>query len=146
MPKPVLSDSLFNADDVATAILSLANLQVTNNDLGVTNITNKFTLASGITGDSTNDRAYYFNGFVYIDFGLTKQSPSNLASFDLMTINDSNYYPDSIYRSNSISYQGDSANTIMFQTNGVVKADTVLVPSGSDPSFRINLNAWYRTA
>ena len=46
MPKPVLSDSLFNADDVATAILDEANLQVTNQNLGVTDITSSFVINS----------------------------------------------------------------------------------------------------
>lgn len=145
MPKPILSDSLFNAEDVAEAILAKANLQITNNNLGVTDITNKFVLDSNVTGDSTNNRAYYFNGFVFMDFVVVKQNVPSVTSFDIMTINDSDYYPNVVYRTNSISFQLDSVNCILIQTNGVIEANSVYVPSGGDASFRININCWYRT-
>ena len=145
MPKPVLSDSLFNADDVATAVLAEANLQVTNNNLGVTDITNKFTIASGISTDVNENKAFYFMGFVFLNFGLTKQSVSNNSSFTIMTINDSNYYPATRYRTNSVSFQTDLVNAIFIQTDGIIEANSVNLASNSDASFRMNINCWYRT-
>jgi hypothetical protein len=144
MPRPVLSETTYNSSDIATAILNQADLSVTNQDLGVIDITNKFTLESGISGDTTNDKAFHFNGFVFMNFNLTAQNITNVTSFDIMTINDSDFYPSTVYRTNSVSFQQDSVNAILIQTNGNIQANSVYVPSGGDASFRININCWYR--
>tara|TARA_Y100000589_G_C27131727_1_gene620862 strand:+ start:395 stop:838 length:444 start_codon:yes stop_codon:yes gene_type:complete len=94
MPKPVLSDSLFNADDVATAVLAEANLQIANSNLGVTNITNKFNYASGITNWFSSPIAYYFNGFVFLNFAVKKDSGTITDTSDVLIINDPDYYPN----------------------------------------------------
>ena len=90
MPKPVLSDSLFNADDVATAILSEANLQVTNQDLGVTDISSAFVLSTN-WNTWQGHRAYKFNGFVFIWMGTYKGSSASNGEV-WMTINNSDFY------------------------------------------------------
>ena len=65
MPKPVLSDSLFNADDVATALVNNYNLAVSNQDFAVTEISSNFSLETG--WDSLYVKAFAFNGFVFIN-------------------------------------------------------------------------------
>ena len=143
MPKPILSDSLFNAEDVATAILNKANLQIANNSLAVTDITNKFDRGStDISPDNNNNVAYHFMGFVFLDLYCSFSLTGNVTIF---TINDSAYFPNVIYRSNSISYQQDSVNALLVKPDGNIIADSVHVPSGSDSTHRINLNMWYRT-
>ena len=74
MPKPVLSDSLFNADDVATAILSEANLQVANSDLGVTDITSSFVRDSNWVSSLGNDKCFKFMDFVFYNIGAYRAS------------------------------------------------------------------------
>ena len=68
MPKPVLSDSLFNADDVATAILESANISVTNQDFAVVDRTSEFTNQSDM---SVNAKKFFsFNGFMFFMLAL----------------------------------------------------------------------------
>ena len=63
MSKPVLSELEYNADDVASAILSSADLSVTNEDFGVTDHSSIFTFQTGWS--DTNAICYGFNGFMF---------------------------------------------------------------------------------
>ena len=146
MPKPVLSDSLFNADDVATAVLSEANLQIASSSLGVTDVTDKFDLyLSTHSEDTAAKKCYEFMGFVFVNLRpVVSGASGNVA---LYQINDSNYYPDAHYYSNSISYQQDSVNAIIINpSTGIITGDSAHIPSGSDTNFRFNINMWYRKA
>ena len=139
MPKPILSDSLFNADDVATAILSEANLQVANSDLGVTDITSEFIMQTGFT--STSMKAYTFNGFIFFNAKVNHNggAPSNGEKF--IQINNSNHYPNSTYLTSSIAFQGDYSDRIEIRNDGgfyVIQP----VDQGST-TYIMNLNLWF---
>ena len=116
MPKPVLSDSLFNADDVATAVLSEANLQVANSSLGVTDISSHFTVQSGFTAQT--EHFLFFNGFVFWSgyYIHTGGAPSNPET--LITIDNSVYRPQSEWRLPSVGYQADTVSRVVINTNG----------------------------
>lgn len=140
MPKPVLSDSLFNADDVATAVLAEANLQVTNQDLGVTDISSSFVLSTNWIAWQGH-RAYKFNGFVFIWMGTFKQT--NASNGEVwMTINNSDYYPNANTVFPTASHAGDTANLIQVQTNGNWIISDPYTPSNADQ--RIIINGFYR--
>jgi len=142
MPKPVLSDSLFNADDVATAVLQEANLQVTNSDLGVVDRTSLFSAQQGYGADGDN-QAYSFNGFMFVSMIFYNSSGASNQD-TIASISNSDFYPVRKTYFNTISYQGDSAYRIRFETNGTAVVD--------DPNnlgtgiFYITLNGWYRYA
>lgn len=142
MPKPILSDSLFNADDVATAILAEANLQVANSNLGVTDITSSFARNSSWSDYKTN-KVFIFMGFVFYNLGAIKTSTPSSGDA-IWTISDSNYFPSHQYHTNTITYSGDSANLIEMNTTGTITINNPDQPSGSDANFRVLINGWYR--
>jgi hypothetical protein len=142
MPKPVLSDSLFNADDVATAVLAEANLQVTNQDLGVTSHGSSIATLSSGWGHQVTANFYSFNGFMFFSFVCEHAGGSPAHAETFLTINDSDYYPIADFSCPSISYQGDNAYRIQINTSGEFK---VLDPGNSGASsFYICCNAHYR--
>lgn len=119
MPKPVLSDSLFNADDVATAVLAEANLQIANSNLGVTDISSHFTLQSGWTVDA--EHFLFFNGFVWWS-GYYRHSggtPNNPETF--ITIDNSDYRPQTEWRLPAIGNQADTGSRIVINSNGDIE-------------------------
>ena len=119
MPKPVLSDSLFNADDVATAVLAEANLQVANSNLGVTDITSNFVSVS--TGWSLEfSNVFTFNSMVF--FQLTCPHTGTPAQTEVFaTIANSDYHPASNCRFVTSSFEGDTAWHVELTTNGEFK-------------------------
>ena len=139
MPKPVLSDSLFNAGDVATAVLAEANLQVANSDLGVTDKSSIFVVQSGTT--SYASKAFAFNGFMFINLYFNISSPTNPQ--EMYHISDSDYYPNATCYYPTISYNQDSAQYIEITTSGVVKVVEPYNPSGG---WNGVINGWYRFA
>ncbi len=139
MPKPVLSDSLFNAGDVAEAVLSEASLQITNENLGVTDISSSFSPSSGIGWNAGN--FYKFNGFVFISVLITKASTPSESEV-LATITDSNNRPVSDFYFPVSGYQGDSAERIKFEPGGSIKVQTPVNPSPT--SWYVTLNGFYR--
>ena len=117
MPKPVLSDSLFNADDVATAVLNEADLQIASSDLGVTDISSSFIRGSNNSSYQNDTQCFLFMGFVFYSLaGQFSSTPSDGEVF--FSINNSNYYPAVQYHGTSITYQGDVVNYIRIKTNG----------------------------
>ena len=142
MPKPVLSDSLFNADDVATAVLSEANLQITNQNLGVTDRSSIFVKQSTIDTLSFV-KAFDFNGFMFLQLFMFKSSLPSSAT-DLVIINDSNFYLSYDAYGPIVSYQGDVASFVKITTSGGIQ---VIDPtSAGDSLWRGTINMWYRFA
>ena len=139
MPKPVLSDSLFNADDVATAILDNANLAVANSLFTVTDISSS--IANTYSNINQALCAYAYNGFVFINIsGYNNSPPSNGTT--LYTITDSDYYPDKSYYFPTIAYQGDSAMYVEITTSDLLK---VVWPRNlGDTTFYVMINGFYR--
>lgn len=143
MPKPVLSDSLFNADDVATAVLAEANLQITNSNLGVTDKSSLFTIQSGWNANVLE--AYSFNGFMFVSSYFTHAGSTPANEETIWYINDSNFHPSQEVLMPSISHQGDYALSIKFQTDGNVKV-RMPVNAGADTTWYGIINGWYRFA
>ena len=145
MPKPILSDSLFNADDVATAILSEANLQVTNSQLGVTDRSSLLVYESGWSdGDSNIPRKLFtFNGFAFISaMCYHSGTPGNTET--VITLSDTNYAPTVDYSLPTASFQGDTAQTVRIVTNGEIRIQYPV--NVSDSGYTINFNGFYRYA
>lgn len=118
MPKPVLSDSSFNADDVATAILQNANLQVANSNLGVTDVSSSYSISGSGHVMFTNEPivAFKFNGFVFMQWSLVW--PSAVADGDnIISINDPSLYPSHPVKAPAISYEGDTVSAIRASAN-----------------------------
>lgn len=142
MPKPVLSDSLFNADDVATAVIAEANLQTLDLNLGVTDITSEFTLGTGWSYNTNNFdyaiKAYTFNGFVFIMGAVGRGDTSQMTAFTVTT----NYRPTVEAYMPTISYQGDSGWALRVMTNGNI--DVIQPNNVSSGSFYITFNGFYR--
>ena len=136
MPKPVLSDSLFNADDVAEAVLAEANLQITNNQLGVSDISSNFTLQAGFQW--VNPHVLFFNGFVFFS-GYFRHGGGTPASGEIfVTIDSSSYRPSNIFSCPGVGYQADSGNHIQFKTNGDIIISDPVNQGTSDFYFTIN--------
>ena len=144
MPKPVLSDSLFNADDVATAVLAEANLQVTNNDLGVVDRSSIFQYKTGF-GQHFDKVAYSFNGFMFISMGIIHNGSGITDGESPFEITDSDFYPIANHVFPTVSHQGDTANSLQIQSNGQV---TIYSPvdSGNAGAWLGIINGFYRFA
>ena len=142
MPKPVLSDSLFNAGDVATAVLNEADLQITNENLAVTNISSNFSFQNSYS-EWYGFQCYAFMGFVFISFGCAKNY-SNVSSGDVIaSLDDSDYYPSAGMNLVTVGYQGDLAERIFIGTNGEIQVAGP-INAGSDNNFYILVNGWYK--
>jgi hypothetical protein len=141
MPKPVLSDSLFNADDVATAVLAEANLQITNSQLGITNLTsvlqyqNNFEMAWSNIGDPV---CYAFNGFIFLN-GYVKSSNYGASPTNILYINNSSFHPSEKIVSSTISRGGDHAFMIFLDTDGYLKGNN-LTDEDSDNTIFLAFN------
>tara|TARA_B100001029_G_scaffold178932_1_gene186807 strand:- start:2860 stop:3288 length:429 start_codon:yes stop_codon:yes gene_type:complete len=140
MPKPVLSDSLFNASDVATAVLDNADLSVTNQDFGVVDRSDKFTHSSSYSFNFF--QAYSFNGFMFISFQcVTTSSPTSGDA--VSNINDSTFYPIAETVLPGIGYEGDSLNYLkIIASTGALEIYSPL-PQGI-VNFYITINGFYR--
>lgn len=141
MPKPVLSDSLFNADDVATAVAQEANLQVANENLGVVDRSSLFTKNSSWIDNSHSIRAYSFNGFMFVNINIYSGSTPGSGT-EMYQINDSNYYPTIFFTAPTVSYEGDLAFAVYIQTNGQIQIAHPLNPGQS--AFHVVSNFFYR--
>lgn len=143
MPKPVLSDSLFNADDVATAVLAEANLQITNSDLGVVNRSTEFSYGAGFSTNNHDPVAYSFNGFMFVSLNCKKQS--NLQSGDVVVqVSNSDYRPITRTSSSIVSHEGDLAFCLDIKTSGNIEVSIPVNPGGS--TFHIATQFFYRYA
>ena len=138
MPKPILSDSLFNADDVATAILNKANLQIANENLQVVERTSIFSIDGSWSADIG---AYSFMGFMFVHcFCAHSGTPANNTT--ILTLSDPAFYPieDTVFP--TISYQSDSASFIIARTSGVF---SVIDPNNeSNATYHATINGFYR--
>lgn len=143
MPKPVLSDSLYNADDVASAIVNNVDLGVINTDLAVTDISDKIVIDSAYSLDQVH-LAFKFNNFVFINLNCVMFGGTPTSNDVLYTI-DSGYRPSVDQTAMTVSHQGDLANYIRISSStGEITINNAHEFSGSDNVFRININAWYR--
>mgnify|MGYP001251765464 CR=1 FL=1 len=142
MSKPVLSELEYNASDVASAILSKADLSVTNEDLGVTDQSSLFTFQSGWA--ETNKFCYSFNGFMFVCLTCkhSDSDPGNPETF--CVISDSDYYPIETMFAPTVSYQGDTAQYVILGSDGDIKVQHFLNQSHS--SYYMAVNCWYRYA
>tara|TARA_Y100001938_G_scaffold150097_1_gene239599 strand:- start:1209 stop:1640 length:432 start_codon:yes stop_codon:yes gene_type:complete len=141
MPKPILSDSLFNADDVATAILNKANLQIANNNLAVTDISSSFTLNSSIFTEQQGLQAYHFNGFVFINSRFKADSTPSAGTkiYDIA----SDYTPNGIYSTPAVGIDSDTVGQIQFRdSDSTIKMwDPV---NAGDSIFFLCFSGFYR--
>lgn len=142
MPKPVLSDSLFNADDVATAVLAEANLQIANNAFAVSDISSDFTLQTGWTASS--EHFLYTNGFVFWS-GYYYHSGGTPSHNEVFIINgNSNYRPNSRWEFPAIGYEGDTSASVRLESNGDIKINLPGNVGGS--TYYIVVNGFWHTS
>ena len=142
MPKPVLSDSLFNADDVATAILDSAELSVTNQDFAVTDRTSLFQKHSTNISSWNNCKAYSFNGFMFLQGVLVMTNGVPSAKIDLISITDSVFFPDYKAVFTAASKEGDGSYNGIITTTGKIQVEEPV--SSGDIHWRGIINCWYR--
>ena len=118
MPKPILSELEYNADDVASAILSKADLSITNEDLGVTDQSSILSLGTGVTHGNVN--WYSFNGFMFCSgqFSLDDVPTSGDV---MLTVTESEFRPANQTLAPTIALHGDFANGLAFNTDGTVE-------------------------
>lgn len=142
MPKPVLSDSLFNASDVASAILNEADLSSIGNTFAVVDRTSLFTAQNSYILSSNGAGAYSFNGFMFVNFRIERSGGA--VSGTCVSISDSNFYPTKLHTMPTISHEGDRANYVAFNTSGDI--DMHLPSDQGSSAFFSVINGWYRFA
>ncbi len=141
MPKPILSELEYNASDVASAILSKADLSVTNENLGVADIESEFTVESGWAFGS-NKQAYTFNGFVFLSILCTHAGGLPSHGEKIFSVS-SSYKAITATDINTISHEGDLAFRTRADTDGGFYLDNPK-EGGSDNTFYVLLNGFYR--
>jgi hypothetical protein len=141
MPRPVLSETTFNSDNIATSILQQANLQITNENLGVSDISSDFTKASDISVNDSDIQAYKFNGFVFLTAGLYHDG--DMANNDLIaTIGSSVNYPATNTVLVSLGHGGDYAHFVKADSTGSLR---IIHPYNVDGNtYYINFNGFYK--
>ena len=140
MPKPILSELEYNASDVASAILSSADLSVTNQDFGVTDRSSLFTAGTG--WNFAGKIAYSFNGFMFVSLYCTHSGGSPQQNEVVLTMTDSDFYPTVETYFSSISYEGDSLTNLVAKTDGTFRINDVNNEGIS--TFYITTNGFYR--
>lgn len=140
MSKPILSELEYNADNVASAILSQADLSVTNEDLGVTERTSDFIAQSGWT--TSQMYIFSFNGFMFFS-GSFVHADSVPADGEAFVINSNiDTRPSVAFHLSGGGYQGDTVNFVSINTDGEVTVDS---PTGTGASsYYLSVNGWYR--
>ena len=142
MSKPILSELEYNADDVASAILSKADLSVTNEDLGVNDRSSLFEAESGFTSGFFKV-AYSFNGFMFLSlFAQNTSVPSN--GTKMVQMSDSDFYPSTNTRFPSVSYQADSSQYVEARNDGGLYLSWPTSAGGDDTNFYITINGFFR--
>lgn len=144
MPRPVLSETTFNSDNIATSILQQANLQITSNQLGVTDITSEFVRNSNWDQNGEGDHVFHFNGFVFYNLGANNKSSFSPSNGNVVWNIGSDYHPSNSFQTNTSTHQGDTTANIVINTSGEILIGTPFQPSGSDSALRIIINGWYR--
>tara|TARA_Y100000310_G_C20621536_1_gene783595 strand:+ start:315 stop:752 length:438 start_codon:yes stop_codon:yes gene_type:complete len=141
MSKPILSELEYNASDVASAILSQADLSVTNEDFGVTDISSEYTATSGwnINSDST---AFSFNGFIFVSFLLNHAGGEPSDGEKFMDVS-ADYKPVAKSFFPTVSHQADTGYNVSAKTDGGFYIALPHAP-GADVSFYVVFNGFYR--
>lgn len=142
MSKPVLSELEYNADDVASAILSQADLSIANDDLGVLDISSSFSFDSGWQAEAHGIIAYKFMGFVFVNINCVHLNGNPVSGEGIGSVNNSSYRPSAKQTLPSIANEADSNAYVCFQTNGNIDQFNP-EPSGSS-HFYLCINGWYR--
>ena len=140
MSKPILSELEYNADDVASAILSNADLSVTNQDFAVTDRASEFSMDSYFTANPYKNM-YSFNGFMFFNFYIYKEGATPSHNQKVYEIS-SGFRPNATYAIPSNGHQGDTVEMLEFKTNG-----DVLVANPHDEgstTYFILASGWYR--
>ena len=141
MPRPVLSETTYNSDNIATSILQQANLQITNENLGVTDVGSNFVKSSAWTSWNAIG-AFRFNGFVFVYLNAYYTGSDLNNDRTIYTINDSDLYPHEDTTFPTASYQGDTATNVTIQTNGNVLLGSPYNQHSSE--FYMTINGFYR--
>jgi hypothetical protein len=144
MPRPVLSDTAFNADNVATAILNQANLAISNESLGVSDQSSNLQVQSGWSNNVVAPALFTFNGFGFFSCSLYHGGGAPGNPEVCIKITSSTYYPSTRIHMPSVSYQGDTGQFVTFETNGDVSISHPL--NLTDSTFYLVVNGWYRYA
>lgn len=141
MSKPILSELEYNADNVASAILSAADLSVTNEDLGVSDRSSLIVATSGF--DLYYVNAYSFNGFMFVSLYI-KHEGAGVATETLANISDSDFYPSTDTVFPVVSKDGDLAQAVYFKDTGAIFVDNPI--DEGDVGWWAMLNGFYRFA
>lgn len=141
MPKPVLSDSLYNANDVAEAVLNKANLQIANENLGVVDRTSLFTVQSSMT--AIGDYQFYsFNGFMFCNFALARSGGPPATHDPILSCSNTNFYPVKSTTFPTVGRDGDTAYYCYIDNTGSFKLD---IPHNvGNTNYYVVVNGWYR--
>ena len=139
MSKPILSELEYNASDVASAILSTADLQITNDFFAVTDRSSIFTIDSSWTKNSCI--AYSFNGFMFVNWYVWKSStPSNGEQFG--TITDSDFRPSVTVSIPVIGHEGDTSEHVTINSSGEIEVHSA--ENVGNSAWYCVANFWYR--
>ena len=142
MSKPILSELEYNASDVASEILSKADLSLTNENLGVTDHSSIFTFESGWS--YTEKICYGFNGFMFVCLYAHHAAGTPASPETFCSISDSDYHPNETIFAPTVSYEGDTAQYVCFYTYGDIKVHHAV--NLGDSAWNVCVNAWYRYA
>jgi hypothetical protein len=139
MPRPVLSETTFNSSNIASAILEQADLSVTSEDLGVVDRSSVFTPDSNYS--VIHKVMYSFNGFMFVSYQSYRTgTPAHQSG--VMTITDSDFFPNQTYHVSTIGWQGDVAEHCSINTNGNINIHN---PTNvSHEYYYVQFNCWYR--
>lgn len=119
MSKPILSELEYNADDVASAILSKADLAVTNEDLGVTNQSSIVSYGEGWAGDTEN--WFSFNGFMFVSGRIYHSGGEPDTGETVITITDPDLFPEDNFLVPGMGTGPDTSNYLRFEIDGDMK-------------------------
>ena len=142
MSKPILSELEYNADDVASAILQKADLSLTNENLGVTDIASILVAQSGWALEF--EQMFAFNGFAFVCFRCSHAGGTPSHNEALLYLNDSDYHPIDTFLFPSVSHLGDYSQRVEVRDDGYFYVNS----PAQDPTdtYYIVINGYFRYA
>ena len=137
MPKPVLSDSLFNAGDVATAVLNEADLQITNEELGLSDVSSSISFSSGFSGTVVMKK-FFKIVFVTINGNHDDGNPNQNETIATLG---SNLTPSVQVFFPTIAFQKDTAHYVYLNTSRQFKVSSP--DATGDLPWYFVINGWF---
>jgi len=117
---------------------------INNTENQLMDITSSFTSTGSPWSIWGTCKAFYFNGFVFLQAGVYAAAASLAQHENFAQITNSAYYPSYNASFVTVNHQGEAASEVKITANQQYIQVRDIYNTG-DSTFRVNFNGWYQT-